>query len=198
MISEEAVDKALNATVPGGAQVMAWLPLKANGNEPHDTARNVMRVALEAAYGEVVEAAMEVVQGHVVTISNGGVQSSVFKRHLEDPLFRLGRILKKNEEKQMTMQDSRCDCCLRDDEGHKPVGVASSSLTAYSYSFCVECLRNHAESQMAVNAILEETPVNFIRQEILDGVHVFYEGEYITMRDYAKKREESNEGTKDT
>lgn len=46
-VSEAMVDKALNARVPGGSEVMAWLPM-ADAWTPHNTARDVMRAALSA------------------------------------------------------------------------------------------------------------------------------------------------------
>jgi hypothetical protein len=48
-IPEALVEAALGANVPGGSHVYAWLPM-ADGHTIHDTARDVMRSALAAAF----------------------------------------------------------------------------------------------------------------------------------------------------
>lgn len=52
-VTEATVEAALHAHVPGGAEVWHWLPQTDADNtdlaQPHPTARNVMRAALEAA-----------------------------------------------------------------------------------------------------------------------------------------------------
>lgn len=51
VVSDELIERALHATVPGGGQVWCWLP-SVDAWTPHQTARNVMRAALEAALGK--------------------------------------------------------------------------------------------------------------------------------------------------
>lgn len=46
-VSDEMVERALMARVPGGSQVWVWLPQE-DAYTPHQTARDVMRCALEA------------------------------------------------------------------------------------------------------------------------------------------------------
>lgn len=46
-VTEEMINKALHAVVPGGAEVWCWLP-QVDGFTPHQTARDVIRSALEA------------------------------------------------------------------------------------------------------------------------------------------------------
>lgn len=48
MVTDEMVEAALHAVVPGGAEVWNWLPQE-TAWEPHQTARDVMRAALTAA-----------------------------------------------------------------------------------------------------------------------------------------------------
>lgn len=50
-VTDQMVEAALYATVPGGAQVMAWLPMHmtADGEMPHPVAEMVMRTAITAA-----------------------------------------------------------------------------------------------------------------------------------------------------
>ena len=47
-VTEEMITAALYARVPGGAEVWCWLPQE-DAFTPHQTARDVMRCALEAA-----------------------------------------------------------------------------------------------------------------------------------------------------
>lgn len=47
---EAMITAALDARVPGGAEVSAWLPQK-DAFTPHQTARDVMACALKAALG---------------------------------------------------------------------------------------------------------------------------------------------------
>jgi hypothetical protein len=47
-MTDELVDAALNAQVPGGSQVWVWLPQK-DAWTPSQTARDVMRCAIDAA-----------------------------------------------------------------------------------------------------------------------------------------------------
>jgi hypothetical protein len=47
-VTADAVEVALRARVPGGAQVFHWLPM-IDGREPHETALVVMQAALAAA-----------------------------------------------------------------------------------------------------------------------------------------------------
>jgi hypothetical protein len=47
-ITDEMLDRALHARVPGGAEVWAFLPQK-DAFTPSETARNVVRAAVEAA-----------------------------------------------------------------------------------------------------------------------------------------------------
>jgi len=59
-VSEAMIERALHAPVPGGAEVWHWLPqtpLWSTGfttAQPHQTAHNVMRAALEAALARPV------------------------------------------------------------------------------------------------------------------------------------------------
>lgn len=46
--TDEMVDAALHAVVPGGAEVWCWLP-SVDAWTPHDTAREVIRTAIRAA-----------------------------------------------------------------------------------------------------------------------------------------------------
>lgn len=48
VVTEDMVTAALNARVPGGAEVWNWLP-QADAWTPHQTARDVIRAALEVA-----------------------------------------------------------------------------------------------------------------------------------------------------
>lgn len=48
VVTEAMIDAALQAPVPGGSNVWVWLPQK-DAWTPHETARTVMRCALEAA-----------------------------------------------------------------------------------------------------------------------------------------------------
>lgn len=47
-VTDAMVERALCARVPGGSQVWVWLP-QADAWTPHQTARDVMRCALDAA-----------------------------------------------------------------------------------------------------------------------------------------------------
>lgn len=50
-VGDAMVERALHATVPGGGQVWCWLP-SVDAWTPHETARSVMRAALQAVIRE--------------------------------------------------------------------------------------------------------------------------------------------------
>lgn len=50
-VDDAMIERALHALVPGGAEVWCWLPQK-DSFTPHETARDVMRCALEAALAQ--------------------------------------------------------------------------------------------------------------------------------------------------
>jgi hypothetical protein len=47
-VTDALIEKALHARVPGGSEVWHWLP-QLDGWTPHETARDIIRCALEAA-----------------------------------------------------------------------------------------------------------------------------------------------------
>ena len=52
-VTDAMIDAALKASVPGGSEVWCWLPQK-DAWTPSETARDVMRCALRAGFGDLM------------------------------------------------------------------------------------------------------------------------------------------------
>lgn len=80
----------------------------------------------------------------------------------------------------------KCEIC-KEEVG---IGVASSSLGAVSICWGQRCLDENAEPLWAVNNILEMVnyDISKVKQELADETKVYLNGEYITVREYVKRR----------
>lgn len=82
------------------------------------------------------------------------------------------------------VEELDCETC----HVNKSVAVCSSGLAPYSGSICQTCADNHAEARWLVDYMIDECGgVDKVDPGVLDGMNVFYEGEYITIREYAKR-----------
>lgn len=83
----------------------------------------------------------------------------------------------------------KCEICKQE----VSIGVAASPLGAFSISYGQKCLDEGAEPEWAVNAMLEgvKWDVQGLKLEFVDEVKVFVNNEYITVREYAKRKLEA-------
>jgi len=69
---------------------------------------------------------------------------------------------------------------------NKSIAVCSSALAPYSGSICQTCANNHAETKWIADFVIEECGgVDKVHPGVLDGITVYHEGKYITIREYA-------------
>lgn len=78
----------------------------------------------------------------------------------------------------------KCNCCDR--ESNK-LSVLCSGLGAVSFAYCDECANQGAEPLGMIEALLEDVPLEGIREEYKNSISFYREGKYILLKDYTKE-----------
>ncbi len=85
----------------------------------------------------------------------------------------------------MTMTDEKCEVCRI----NKPIGVASTMMPV-SVAYCVQCARLNAQPEFVFEYWYDSFGADFsaMREGLADAVVTFFDGQYITYRQWATKR----------
>lgn len=76
----------------------------------------------------------------------------------------------------------KCDVCSTTKD---LAGVACSALGPVSFQYCRSCAENYAEPEGWIAALIRDAGgTNNIRNDILDTVTFFKDGQYYPMREY--------------